>query len=117
MTKTLIAKLTNLEQYDSASKTVEYKDHLESRWSNTYNRFRINDNAIFLTGSKVIIGIIKSIDSGVSMFCSDVEVFESSNDDFLRIHAIYPELISRVKANFQPFIHSQRLIFQILLKR
>jgi hypothetical protein len=115
MAKTLLTRISKLEQYDSANKTVQWEDPTESRWSNVYGQLNINDNAIFIGVEKLLIGTVTNINSGQSILCSQVQEVLCSNDQFLQLHEIYPELISRVKANFQPFIHPQQVNIERLI--
>ena len=55
MAKTLIAKISNLGQYNVANKTVLYEDPTESRWANVYVQLQINDNAIFIAKRKILV--------------------------------------------------------------
>lgn len=105
MTKTLLTRIRKLEQYDTAKKTVLWEDPTESRWASVYGQMQLNDNAIFIGVDKLLIGEITKINSGQSILCSNIQEVMCSNDQLLQLHQIYPELISRVKANFQPFIH------------
>jgi hypothetical protein len=111
MAQTLITRITKLEQYNAKKKEILWKDITESRWQdgNVYALIRLNDNAIFIATDILYIGKVSSIKNGQSILCVDVQVINCSNDQFLQIHANYPELISRVKANFPPFIHPQAL--------
>jgi hypothetical protein len=78
-------------------------------WPNVYSQLKTNDNAIFVAGDRILIGNVSKINNGESILINDVKDVKCSNDQFLQLHEIYPELISRVKANFQPFIHSQQI--------
>jgi 5-methylcytosine-specific restriction endonuclease McrBC GTP-binding regulatory subunit McrB len=109
MEKTLITRISKLEQYNVANKTVLWGDTAESRWRNVYGQLQVNDNAIFIAVNKILIGKVNQINNGQSIQCSDIQEINCSNDQFLQLHEIYPELISRVKANFQPFIHPQQI--------
>lgn len=105
MTKTLLTRIRKLEQYDTDKKTVLWEDPTESRWASVYGQLQSNDNAIFIGVDKLLIGEITKINPGQSILCSNIQEVMCSNDQLLQLHQIYPELISRVKANFQPFIH------------
>lgn len=110
MAKTLLTRISKLEQYDTTSKTVLWEDGTESRWTNVYGQLQPNDNAIFIAADdKLLIGTVTQVNSGQSILCSNIQEVFCSNDQFLQLHEIYPEQISRVKANFQPFIHPQQI--------
>lgn len=109
MTKTLLSRISNLNQYDPITKTILYLDDIESRWQNVYGHLQINDNAIFIGTEKIFVGNVSQVNLGRSILCSDVEEIICSNDHFLQLNEIYPELISRVKASFQPFIHPKQI--------
>jgi len=115
MANTLLTRISKLEQYDSINKTVLWEDATESRWNNVYGQLLINDNAIFIGVDKLLIGTITKINAGQSILCSNIQEVVCSNDQFLQLHEIFPELISRVKANFQPFIHPQQVNIQQLI--
>src|SRR5690606_1151711 len=72
-------------------------------------------NAIFIGVDKLLIGTVTKINAGQSILCSNIQEIVCSNDQFLQLHEIFPELISRVKANFQPFIHPQQVNIQQLI--
>src|ERR1035441_3725169 len=109
MASTLIARISRLEQYDSVKKTIIWEDPTVNRWTNVYSHLKTNDNAILVAGDRILIGNVSKINNGVSILINDVKDVKCSNDQFLQLHEIYPELISRVKANFQPFIHSHQI--------
>jgi 5-methylcytosine-specific restriction endonuclease McrBC GTP-binding regulatory subunit McrB len=109
MTKILLTRISKLEQYDTANKTVLWEDPTDTRWNSVYGQLQINDNAIFIAIDKLLIGTVTQINNGQSLLCSNIQEVICSNDQFLQLHEIYPELISRVKANFQPFIHPQQV--------
>jgi len=109
MVNTLITRITKLEQYNESEKTVSWKDEKKSRWKNVYGLLVKNDNAIFIAKGKILLGLVTQVNKGNSIFCNEVQELALKNDDFLRLHEIYPELITQVKANFQPFIHPQKI--------
>lgn len=109
MTKTLLARIRKLEQYNATDKTVLWKDPSESRWKDVYGKLQTNDNAIFITEGKLLIGTVSLINQNQSIICSIVQEISCSNDQFLQLHEIYPELIPRVARNFLPFIHPQQI--------
>lgn len=110
MKKTFLTRISKLEQYNSTNKTVLWEDGTDSRWANVYRQLQPNDNAIFITlKDKLLIGTITQVNSGQSILCSNIQEVFCSNDQFLQLHEIYPEEISRVKANFQVFIHPQQI--------
>ncbi|MGZ6251420.1 MAG: AAA family ATPase, partial [Candidatus Chromulinivorax sp.] len=109
MTKTLLTRISKLDQYNAMDKTVLWEDPAENRWQNVYGELNVNDNVIFLASKKLLIGTISQINKYQSIQCSNIQEVNCSNDQFLQLHEIYPELISRVKANFQPFIHPQEI--------
>jgi 5-methylcytosine-specific restriction protein B len=115
MANTLLTRISKLEQYDTVNKTVLWEDATESRWNNVYGQLKINDNAIFIGVDKLLIGTVTKINAGQSILCSNIQEVVCSNDQFLQLHEIFPELISRVKANFQPFIHPQQVNIQQLI--
>ena len=115
MANTLLTRISKLEQYDTVNKTVLWEDATESRWNNIYGQLKINDNAIFIGVDKLLIGTVTKINAGKSILCSNIQEVVCSNDQFLQLHEIFPELISRVKANFQPFIHPQQVNIQQLI--
>ncbi|MGV3545958.1 MAG: McrB family protein [Pedobacter sp.] len=110
MARTLLTRISILKQYDSTNKTVLWEDGTESRWTNVYGQLQPNDNAIFIAADdKLLIGTVTQVNSRQSILCSNIQEVFCSNDQFLQLHEIYPEQISRVKANFQPFIHPQQI--------
>lgn len=115
MLKTLLTRISHLDQYNPVNKTVLWVDPTESRWENVYGKFQPGDNAIFIASNKLLIGRVSQVNNNQSILCSDIQDIECSNDHFLQLHEIYPELISRVKANFQPFIHPQEVNIEKLI--
>ncbi|MCX6230915.1 MAG: AAA family ATPase [Bacteroidetes bacterium] len=109
MVNTLITRISKLEQYDSANKNILWEDITESRWTNVYGLLTINDNAIFIGNDKLYIGAVEELNNGKSILFSNIQELSLANDQFLQLNEIYPELISRVKANFQPFIHPKEI--------
>ena len=110
MVKTLIARIKQLEQYREQEQTLLWEDATRTRWDDTYNNLDENDNAIFLSGNDLYICTINQINTNKSILFSVVKKIACSNDQFLRIHEIFPEQISRVKAHYSPFIHPQEII-------
>lgn len=115
MPKTLLTRISHLDQYNPGNKTVLWVDPTETRWENTYGRFQSGDSAIFIASDKLLIGRMSQFNNSQSIQCVDIQEIECSNDQFLQLHEIYPELISRVKANFQPFIHPQEVNIEKLI--
>jgi len=115
MTNTLLTRISKLEQYEAVKKTVLWEDATESRWSNVYDQLKISDNAIFIGVDKLLVGTVSKINEGQSILCSNIQEVICSNDQFLQLHEIFPEHISRVKANFQPFIHPQQVNIKQLI--
>ncbi len=109
MKNTFLTRISKLEQYDSKNKRVLWEDGTESRWTNVYGQLQLNDNAIFITTDKLLIGNVTKISPRQSILCSNIQEVFCSNDQFLQLDEIYPEQISRVKANFQPFIHPKQV--------
>jgi MoxR-like ATPase len=116
MTKTLLTRISKLDQYNDTDKTVLWEDPAENRWHNVYGKLKVNDNAIFIASKKLLIGTISEINKHQSIQCSNVQEVTCSNDQFLQLHEIYPELVSRVKASFQPFIHPQEVNISQLIE-
>jgi 5-methylcytosine-specific restriction protein B len=115
MANTLLTRISKLEQYNAVNKTVLWEDATESRWNNVYGQLIINDSAIFIGADKLLIGTVTKINAGQSILCSNIQEIVCPNDQFLQLHEIFPELISRVKALFQPFIHPQQVNIQQLI--
>lgn len=109
MIKTLITRISKLEQYDEVNKSILWEDPTESRWLNVYGKLQPNDNAIFIASNKILIGTIELIKNNKNIQCKNIQELNCTNDQLLQLDEIYPELISRVKANFQPFIHTQEI--------
>ena len=109
MVKTLLTRIRKLEQYDPANKSILWEDDTASRWANVYGSLTPNDNAIFIGDDKLYIGAVTKLNSAQSILCSNIQELPLANDQFLQLNEIYPELISRVKANFQPFIHPKEI--------
>ena len=105
MTKTLIARISNLEQYDAGEKVILWQDPAINRWLKVYDLLKKGDNAIFISTGKLLIGSIDQIKKHENIRCVNIKEINCKNDQFLQLHEIFPELVSRVKANFQPFLH------------
>ncbi len=119
MAQTLITRISKLEQYDSDAKTIDWEDLTEIRWENdnVYGLLNQGDNAIFIANKKLLIGTISEIQKeNHRIQCNNIKEVRCENDHFLRLHEAYPELISRVKANFNPFIHPHVLNIEQLVK-
>ena len=119
MAKTLLTRISKVDQYDAANKTVLWEDPTESRWQNVYGQLTEGDHIIFIGAEqlkgKLLIGSVKKMNDKQSVFCENTVELACLNDQFLQLHEIYPELISRVKANFQPFIHPHEVNIQQLI--
>lgn len=106
MAKTLIARISKLEQYDSVNKTISWDDTNEKHWSQIYNQLQLKDYIIFIAQGKLLIGEISNLNNNLSINCSNIKEVNCKNDQLLQLNLIYPELIPEAKANFrQPFIH------------
>lgn len=107
MINTLITRISDMNQYDFKSRKVVYVDKTKERWASgkVYDVLKENDNAIFIAKGRLLIGKILKLDRFNYVECGDIKDIACSNDEFLQLHEIYPELVSRVKANFDPFIH------------
>jgi hypothetical protein len=109
MIQTLITRISILSQYNPQAKTILWEDKTNSRWENVYGKLIENDNALFISDDKLLIGSITKLNYGINILCENIEEVYCKNDQLLRLNVICPELISRVKANFQPFIHPLQL--------
>ena len=105
MKKTLIARIGRWEQYDAERKTVLWDAKSEDVWKGVYAQLRPNDNSIFIGEGRLLFGVVTQVKDRKNILCSHIQEVQCSNDHFLQLHKIYPELISRVKANFEPFLH------------
>lgn len=112
MINTLISRISNLDQYNSTKKIIVWEDAMSNRWSNTYSKLKINDFAIFIHSDEVFIGVITKINIGKSIRVEQIQELDIKNDELLQLDEMHPELISRVKANFKPFIHDKELNIQ-----
>lgn len=117
MVNTLITRISNLSQYDKDKRTIIWKDPTESRWVNTYGKLVLGDNVIFINNNnKIFIGQVGEISNGKSVTATNIQELLLKNDQFLQLDAIYPEVISRVKANFQPFLHTKEINVKRLIE-
>lgn len=116
MTNTLITRISNLNQYNKAKRSILWKDETVNRWDNTYNKLKIGDNAIFISKDVTYIGTISKIDSSTIIQADEIEEILVRNDELLQLNEFYPEFISRVKANFQPFIHEKEINIKKLIE-
>lgn len=104
MSKTLLARLQQMHQFDPAAKTINWQDPTQSRWSDIYGSLQNGDSGLFLSGGRLLFGTIEAIEVGHSILFGEVKVCNIKNDDFLKINAAFPEKVARVKASFQPFV-------------
>ncbi|CAA9891925.1 hypothetical protein METHB2_520032 [Candidatus Methylobacter favarea] len=82
-----------------------------------YGQLQSNDNAIFIANKKLLIATVSQIKRNEHKIeFSNVREIPCSNAQLLQLHEIYPELISRVKANFQPFIHPKEVNINQLIE-
>lgn len=109
--KTIIFKFTKTEQYDSLSNTILWNDATPRRWSNLYSILEIGDRAFFLGQGKIYSGTLLNSNTNVSLKFSNIEIFNSTTDDFLSISSTNPELNSRTKAMFHPYIATNEIDF------
>lgn len=115
MAKTLLTRISKLNQYKPSERKILWEDKNEIRWNSIYRQLKINDNAIFIAPGKLLIGTITKIETRKNILCTKVQEVTCSNDQLLQLHEITPELISRVKANFQPFIHPEQVNIKQLI--
>jgi len=106
MSKTLVVKMSQMEQYNPTNRRIIWEDANIGRWQNTYSKMNIGDYVIFNTNrKKFLVGSISELNTNANIHCINIEEINIENDNFLRINASYPELINRLKAAFAPFIH------------
>jgi AAA domain (dynein-related subfamily) len=110
--QSIILKLTNIEQYDDVNKTILWQDTTKLRWQNLYPRLNMGDRGFFLAKGKLYTGTLQDSNANTSILFSAIEIYEISTDDFLSINAINPELNSRTKAMFHPFITSSPIDYE-----
>ncbi len=115
MVKTLIARISNLKQYNASKESVLWRDPKENRWQKIYGLLKENDNVIFIAYDKLLVGQISAITNRKSILCNNIKELTCNNDQFLQLDEVYPELISRVKASFKPFIHSHAVNIKRLI--
>lgn len=109
MRKTLITRISNLKQYDTTNKTILWEDSDKKKWGSIYKNLQIDDNVIFIAHGGLLIGTINKINKDQGLLCTGIEDIKCKNDQLLQVNGIYPELISRVKANFKTFIHPKEV--------
>lgn len=116
MINTLLARIGNLNQYNKRKGTIIWEDPTENRWVNTYGKLTLDDNVIFINNeNKIFIGTIGKITNRKSVTVINVDEYSIKNDEFLQLNSIFPELTSRVKANFQPFLHAKEINIKNLI--
>jgi len=109
--KSIFFKFANTDQYNSKSKVIKWEDRSENRWENEYGNLNLRDRGYFLGTGKIYSGLLINIDKNISLTFDKIEEFDLSNDKFLSLEAIHPELNSRVKAHFHPFISDIEIKF------
>ncbi len=114
--KTLIARLADTTQYNSTDSTILWNDSTQTRWNRVYSQLKPGDYAIFLAREKILIGEIEGIAQYGSIKLKQVQQFDISNDNFLRLNEVSPENISTAKANFHPFVTSDEVDIPALIK-
>lgn len=103
-----IARMSKMSQYLPQQKIINWNIQADGIVPGVYGGLKSEDIAIFILQGKVLISTIQSV-SADNMACTDVKEFDITNDQFLQIHSVKPEVISRVKANFKPFVHPVQL--------
>jgi 5-methylcytosine-specific restriction protein B len=109
MINTLLTRISKLDQYNRSKKTIVWEDKTTKRWDNVYSKLKVGDNAILISKDITYIGVISKLNSTTTINVEEIKELIIKNDELLQLDEIYPELISRVKANFQPFIHEKEI--------
>ena len=101
---TLLARLTKMKQYNKNTAIVKF-DIDPNDW-NIFKDLKVGDSAIFLSKNSILLGDFEK--SKAKSFVQFIKVrnLPVTNDELLCIEAISPEIVSRIKANFKPFIPS-----------
>ena len=104
--KVLLIRIKDLTQYDSKKGIIVWEDDTQSRWDSYYSKLVKGDKVIAVIAGKpqLLAGTVDSLVINKAIKIVNVSELDIKNDDFLRINEIYPEKVSRMKANFQPFI-------------
>jgi len=120
MAKTLIARISNAEQYQQSAKKIIWELSSEKAKNKEYDKLAVGDNAVFtgagLLQGKVLIGTIEKINPLDNIVFKDITEINCSNDQLLQLHEFYPETVSRIKANFQPYLHPKEININKLIE-
>ncbi len=115
MTRTLFARITDLSQYQPQQREIHWHDENPKRWERVYALLKPRDRAIFVGKGKVYIGTIDRIEwSHRIVACVHVAAYSARVDDLLRVHALEPELMSRMKGMFVPFVVERELNIEVV---
>src|SRR6185437_13439237 len=104
MKQILIARLQQLYQYNTSTATILWEDPTPKRWQDIYGKLETGSKCIFLSEGRLLIGEVQTLNTRQNVSVHKVGETLLQNDNFLRIHAVHPELLSRMKANFPPFL-------------
>lgn len=106
MVQTLFARIKEMSQYKPGDRKIVWEDPSPGRWTKVYGLLKPGDNAVFVgTGQMILIGQVAVVDDKRGIVeCREIETFPARPDDMLRIHALYPEKLSRMKGFFEPFL-------------
>lgn len=115
--KILLIRIKNLNQYNNTTQTIVWEDATLTRWQTYYNTLVVGDKVIAtVAGQRLLfIGTISNIAANTNITISNVTEVSLKNDELLRLNEIYPEKVSRMKANFQPFIPAHAINWNQLL--
>lgn len=115
MIPTLIARIDDLVQFDQKKKQVLWADGAPDRWMGTYEKLKVGDGAIFLTTrNSALIGKVSKIVKDKRVQCDHIEELQLKTGELLQLHDAHPELITRVKGHFDPFLHPKKLSLEKL---
>lgn len=112
----LIARISDLSQFDENNNIINYYDDRINIWDSSYNNLSSEDKAIFLNESNAYLGDIKEKIQGKEIIVQNIEKLNITSSEILYYNEIQPEIISRVKANFLPFIHPFQIDLNLLIK-
>lgn len=114
--QTILFRLGYTEQYDPEQGLITWQDNIEKKWNRTYNRLQKGDTGLFLGSEKLYLGNLYEITPQTTLLFSEVETFDLSTDNFLRLNCISPEINSPAKGAFNPFILSKPIDISLLKK-
>lgn len=114
--KTILFRMSYIEQYNPEDGSINWQDPTEKKWTKVYSQLNKGDTGLFLGDNMLYVANLFQIIPNKSLLFYETYPFELTNDNFLRLNSISPEINSPVKGAFNHFISTKSINVDLVME-